>query len=60
MHAIWRDKGMFNVTEQRHMDQKSHRRKKQWLTKLELEEIERIEGKLHGHVPNDSKREDEE
>ena len=34
MHRIWRDKGMFNITEQRLMDQQSQIRKKQWLTKL--------------------------
>ena len=61
MHAIWRDKGMFNITEQRLMDQQSLLRKKQWLTKLELEEIKReIEDKPYGHVPNDSESEDEQ
>ena len=34
MHATWRGKGMFNITKQRLMDQQSHIRKKQWLTKL--------------------------
>ena len=59
MHAIWRDKGMFNITEQRLMDQQSQIRK-QWLTKLELEEItRRIEDGPHGHVPNNSESEDE-
>ena len=28
MHAIWRDKGMSNITEQRLMDQRSQIRKK--------------------------------
>ena len=61
MHAIWRDKGMFNITEQRLMDQQSLLRKKQWLTKLELEEIKRkIEDKPYGHVPNDSESKDEQ
>ena len=56
MHAIWRDKGMFNITEQTLMDQQSQTRKKQWLTKLELGEIQRrIEDKPHGHAPNDCK-----
>ena len=42
------------------MDQQSQIRKKQWLTKLELEELQRkIEDKLHGHVPNDIKSADE-
>ena len=50
MHAIWRDKGMFNITEQRFMDQQSQIRKKQSLTNLELEEIQRrIEDEPHGH-----------
>ena len=45
----------------RFMDQQSQIRKKQWLTKLELEEIQRrIEDEPHDHVPNDSKSEDEQ
>ena len=61
MHAIWRDKGMFNITEERLMDQQSQIRKKQWLTNLELEEIQRrIEDEPHGHVPNDSESEDDQ
>ena len=43
------------------MDQQSQIRKKQWLIKLELEEIQRrVEDEPHGHVPNDSKSEDEQ
>ena len=43
------------------MDQQSQIRKKQWLTKLELEEIQRrIEEEPHGHVPNDSESEDKQ
>ena len=42
MYATWTDKAMFNTTEQRLMDQQSQIRKKQWLTNLELEEIQRI------------------
>ena len=34
-----REKGMFNITEQKLMDQQIQTRKKQWLTKLELEEM---------------------
>ena len=61
MHAIWRDKGMFNVTKQRLIDQQSQIKKKQWLTNLELEEIQRrIEDEPHGHVPNDSESKDEQ
>ena len=41
MHAMWRDKGTFYITEHRRMDQQSQVRKKQWLSKLELEEIQR-------------------
>ena len=60
MHAIWRDKGMFSITEQRLMDQQSQIRKKQWLTNLELEEIQRrTEDEPHGHVPSDRESEDE-
>ena len=43
------------------MDQQSPIRKKQWLTKLKFEEIQRrIKEEPHGHVPNDSKSEDEQ
>ena len=43
------------------MDQQNQIRKKQWLTKLELEEIQRRIGEEpNGHVPNDSKSEDEQ
>ena len=60
MHTICRDKDMFNITEQRLMDQQSQIRKKQWLTKLELEEIQRrIEDDPHGHVQKDSQSEEE-
>ena len=52
---------MFNITEQRLMDQQSQIRKKQWLRKLELEQMQRRrEDKPHGHVPNDSESEDEQ
>ena len=47
MHAIWRDKGMSNIIEQRLMDQRSQIRKKKQLTKLELEEIRRTEDESH-------------
>ena len=43
------------------MDLLSQIRKKQWLTKLELEEIQRIiEDEPYGHVPNDRESEDEQ
>ena len=61
MHAIWRDKGMFNITEQRLINQQSQIWKNLWLTKLELEEIQRrIEDEVHDVVPNDSESEDEQ
>ena len=63
MHAIWRDKGVFNLTKQRLMEQQSQIKKKQWLLNLELEEIQRrIEDKWkpHAHVPSDSEGEDEQ
>ena len=61
MHAIQRNKGIFNITEQRVMEQQSQIRKKQWLTKLELEEIQRrTEDEPRGNVPNDSESEDEQ
>ena len=41
MHVLWNDRGMFNVTEQRLIDQKFQIGKKQWLSALELEEIQR-------------------
>ena len=59
MHAIWREKGMFNITEQRRWDQQSQIRKNQWLTKLEHEEIQ-IKDKLHGHVRSNGENEDEQ
>ena len=61
MHAIWRDKGTFNIAEQKLVNQKSQIRKNLWLTKLELEEIQRrIEDEVHGVVQNDSESEDEQ
>ena len=61
MHAIQRDKDMFNMTEQRLIDQQSQIRKKQQLMNLQLEEIRgRIEDEPYGHVPKDSEREDEQ
>ena len=48
MHAIWRDKGMVSVTEQRLINQKSQIRKKQWLTNLELKKLQR---RIEDNVP---------
>ena len=51
MHAIWNEKGMFNVTEQRLVDQKNNILKKKWLSDLELEEIQRnIKDMRNGEV----------
>ena len=51
MHAIWNNMGMFNVTEQRLVDQKSNILKIKWLSDLELEEIQRnIEDIGNGEV----------
>ena len=41
MHAICHKMGMFNVTEQRLVDQKNNILKRKWLSDLELEEIQR-------------------
>ena len=41
MHAIWNEMGMFNVTEQRLVDQKNSILKRKWLSNFELEEIKR-------------------
>ena len=52
---------MFNITEQRLMDQQSQIRKKQRLLNLKLEDIQsRIDDKPHGHVPRNTEGEDEE
>ena len=51
MHAIWNEMRMFNVTEQRLVDQKNNILKRKWLLDLELEETERnIEDIGHGEV----------
>ena len=41
MHVIWNEMGMFNVTEQRLVDQKNNVFKRKRLSDLELEEIQR-------------------
>ena len=41
MHGIWKERGLFNVTEQRLCDQARMIRKNEWLTTMELEEIKR-------------------
>ena len=42
MLQIWVEKGMFQVTKQRLVDQANQIHKKQWLSELELEEIRRL------------------
>eukprot|EP00112_Aurelia_sp_Birch-Aquarium-sp1_P001587 Seg1172.17 transcript_id=Seg1172.17/GoldUCD/mRNA.D3Y31 product="hypothetical protein" protein_id=Seg1172.17/GoldUCD/D3Y31 len=42
MHNLWKDMGMFQMTEQRLLGQKAQIIKKKWLTDLELEEIKRL------------------
>ena len=42
MHNLWKDMGMFQITEQRLLDQKAQIMRKKWLTDLELEEIKRL------------------
>ena len=59
IHTIWRDRGLW-TSKQRLMDQQSQIRKKQWLTNLEIEEIQRIEDEQHGHIPSDTKSKDEQ
>ena len=39
MHAIWNEMGMFNVTEQRLVDQDNNILKRKWLSYVELEEV---------------------
>ena len=41
MYVIWNEMGMFNVTEQRLVDQKNNILKRKWLSDLELEETQR-------------------
>ena len=41
MHAIWNEMGMFNVTEQRLVNQKNNILKRKCLSDLELEEVQR-------------------
>ena len=51
MHMLWKDREMVNVTEQRLIDQKNQIIKKQWLSSLELEEIQRnVEDATYGGV----------
>ena len=64
MHNLWKDMGMFQITEQRLLDQKAQIMKKKWLTDLELEEIKRLiedaECGIPGTVINEERDEDAE
>ena len=54
MHQLWIDREMFPVTEQRLLDQKSQIVRKQWLSRLELEEIARaVEDGEYGDIGGD-------
>ena len=53
MHNLWIEHGMFVITEQRLVDQKSQIIKKKWLSELELEAIRRsIDDAEYGQVGN--------
>ena len=53
MHNLWIEHGMFVITEQRPVDQKSQIIKKKWLSELELEAIRRsIYDAEYGQVGN--------
>ena len=55
MFRQWRDKGLFESTEQHVCDQARAIRKKGWLSQLELEAIKRqVEGKFQGEFPEDT------
>ena len=41
IHVIWNEMGMFNVTEQRLVDQKNNILRRKWLSDLELKEIQK-------------------
>ena len=64
MHALWNEKGMFQITEQRLLDQKAQIIRKKWLTDLELEEIKRMieheESGVVGDVTSEDRNEYDE
>ena len=61
MHQLWIDREMFPVTEQRLLDQKSQIVQKQWLSRLELEEIARaVEDGEYGSIRGDLEHEEAE
>ena len=51
MHSLWMERSMFQVIEQRLVDQANQTQKKKWLSNIELEEIKRnIEDIPHGEA----------
>ena len=60
MHRLWMERSMFQVTEQRLVDQANQIQKKKWLSDIELEEIKRnIEDIPHGEAVNEQRVETE-
>ena len=56
MHAVWNKIGMFNVTDERLVDQNNNILKRNWVSDLELEEIQRsTEDFRNGEVELESK-----
>ena len=53
MPSLWKNKGMFWVSEQRLVDQANTIRRNSWMTELEIEELER------NLAENDSYKEEE-
>ena len=41
MHTIWNEMGMFDMTDQRLVDQRNNILKRKWLSDLELKEIQK-------------------
>ena len=59
MHAVWNETGMFNVTEERLVDQNNNILKRNLVSGLELEEIQRnTEDVRNGEVGLESKEDE--
>ena len=59
MHAVWNEIGMFNVTEERLVDQNNNILKRNLVSGLELEEIQRnTEDVRNGEVGLESKEDE--
>ena len=53
MHNLWIEQGMFTITEQRLIDQKSQIIKKKWMSDIELEAMRRsIDDAVYGQIGN--------